>query len=134
MNFWFLRYFTSILFIDLFQAHLFFFYNINVILIYLIFINLYTSFSIVIMTQNYYEQIISGHNNFVSSILFHNMLTTSIQPMLILKYALHYLSRYHPTYVKKWLSVIFEMKTNKNICENAEKKKTRCRSSLSKKT
>ena len=28
--------------------------------------NLYTSYSIVIMTQNYYEPINSGHNNFVS--------------------------------------------------------------------
>ena len=39
---------------------------IYVILIYLIFMNLYVSYSIVIMTQNYYEHIISGHNNYVS--------------------------------------------------------------------
>ena len=41
-------------------------YNINVFLINIIFMNRYTSYSIVIMTQNYYEQIIFGHNNFVS--------------------------------------------------------------------
>ena len=45
----------------LFQGKLFFF-NINVNVMYLIFMNLYTSYSLVIMTQKYFEQIISGHS------------------------------------------------------------------------
>ena len=112
IGFFFLHYFMFILFIDLFQGHLFFsFYNINVILIYLFFINLYTSFSMVIMTQNYYKQIISGHNNFVFWSGHHiNMTMVNIEVCTSL---FQQLSRYG--YIREIVfSRIFKMKTNKN--------------------